>query len=164
MSWERVCPSHAASRSPAGPCPDSTPNSVSKDCLFPVLMLIEMGRFSADNYAFYLLKSGGHQVRALAPNLLRLCLHHPRWRGVLLYFNVSGTFTPTLLTSRLREFLSLFFASHSARISDSGEPFRSQTTNRYLSKFPLLLVVTIDIYIFTLESPPVLMIPFFWVL
>lgn len=98
------------------------------------------------------------------PPISSVCLHHPRWRGVLLYFNVSGTFTPTLLTSRLREFLSLFFASHSARISDSGEPFRSQTTNRYLSKFPLLLVVTIDIYIFTLESPPVLMIPFFWVL
>ena len=63
-----------------------------------------MGYISADNYAFYLLKSGGHQVRALAPNLLRLCLHRPRWRGVLLYFKVSGTFTPTLLTSRLREF------------------------------------------------------------
>ena len=61
-------------------------------------------------------------------------------------------------------FLSLFFASHSARISDSGEPFRSQTTKRYLSKFSLLLVVTIDIHIFTLESSPVLMIPFFWVL
>lgn len=132
--------------------------------MFPVLMLIEMGYI----FSRWLCPLPPQEWRPSSESpgpRFPPCLHRPRWRGVLPYFKVSGAFTAD--TSHLQAawiFFPSFFASHSARISDSGEPFRSQTTNHYLSKFPLLLVVAIDLHIFTLESSPVLMIPFFWVL